>query len=620
MNPSRRIGNPAARLLLTLAAILAVAFCPAAWADNATVSATLVDPSVDAGQPAEYHIDVINGRLERPPLPPHVDGLTITAAGQNQSQQINLGFGTGMQRTVTTTYLYNIETSRPGRFVIPGQQIEVDGTTLRTLPVTLEVMGTGAAGGGSPGQSISAELIIPKTSVYVGESFPVELRTSFGQGVSLRQADSDPILDGEGFSAQKFTRPRGDMREVDGNPVVVINYKTAVTGVKTGTLMVGPVTTMPVVIQPRGRQQRRRNDPFSNPFFDDPFGQFSAPPKQIKLPSNTVNIEVKPLPPGKPANFSGGIGDFKLEAEADPRKAQAGDPVTVRLMLSGRGNFDRIAAPVLSDERGLRTYPATSKFKADDEVNLSGVKTFEQVVIADGARTSLPAYHFSYLDPATGKYATLDTPPVPVEIVGGNTPAPAASVASAPAATPAATPTPSRPPKPAEDILYIRTDSGPARTAADFLPPYRRRLGSAFLAGAVGGVGGVSRGAGGRRNRGPRPQRKSPAIDAGAPRAGGTPARVAAGEHRPGAVLFGGDATGAAAGRHRRRTTRRQPFRRGHLPDERSRRPGRRVGGGDFSPARRAGLQRRTRRAGTRPGGRAPWGARHVGNPSKSLT
>ena len=278
------------------------------------------------------------------------------------------------------------------------------------------------------------------------------------------------------------TRPRGEMREVNGYPATVISYKTAVTGVKTGTLTVGPITTMPVVVLPRGRQPRRRsyNDPFANPFFDDPFGQFSAPPKQITLKSNTVNVEVTGLPPGKPANFSGAIGDFKLEAEADPRKAQAGDPVTVRLILSGRGNFDRIAAPVLSDERGLRTYPATSKFKADDEVNLSGVKTFEQVVIADGARTSLPAYHFTYLDPATGKYATLDTPPVPVEIIGGNTPAPTATVASAAAAAPTATPTPTPPPKPAEDILYIRTDFGPARTASDFLPPYRRRPGSGF--------------------------------------------------------------------------------------------------------------------------------------------
>ena len=39
---------------------------------------------------------------------------------------------------------------------------------------------------------------------------------------------------------------------------------------------------------PRNRQPRRRsfNDPFSNPFFDDPFGQFNAaPPKQVKLAS-----------------------------------------------------------------------------------------------------------------------------------------------------------------------------------------------------------------------------------------------------------------------------------------------------------------------------------------------
>ena len=116
MNPLRKIGRTAAPLL-ALAAVLAVS-PPAGGAQSgdATVSASLVDPSVDAGQPAEFHIDVVNGRPDHPPSMPPVDGLTINYSGESQSQRINFGSGFQMERTVTTTYVYSIETSRRRAF------------------------------------------------------------------------------------------------------------------------------------------------------------------------------------------------------------------------------------------------------------------------------------------------------------------------------------------------------------------------------------------------------------------------------------------------------------------------------------------------------------------------
>ena len=147
----------------------------------------------------------------------------------------------------------------------------------------------------------------------------------------------------------------------------------------------------------RGERRRNFNNPFDDPLFADAMDQFNmAAPKQVKLTSGKVDIEIKPLPPGKPADFSPGpSATSELEAEADPRKAQAGDPLTVPPDPQRPGAISTASRPpVLSDDHGLRTYPPSSKFKADDQVNLSGTKTFEQVVIADGARTSLAAVPF----------------------------------------------------------------------------------------------------------------------------------------------------------------------------------------------------------------------------------
>ena len=486
MNLSPRIGKPARlpgrlALLACLCAWLTLAggsLLRAASAGNATVTASLADPSVETGQPTEYRIDVVGGHADRPPPAPEVPGLSLAFAGKSYSFQFD---SNTLTKTDTTSYIYTVETTRDGRFVIPGQEVQVNGQTFRTAPVTLTVGDNGGGTGGAANRQVFVELLIPKKIAYLGESVPVEVRTYFAPGVPA-QLTPDLVLNGEGFSVAKFT----PQKEVSAQAVDGVNYrvaasKSAVTGLRIGTLAVGPVEVDPIVQLPRPRPRRRTrsNDPLDL-FFNNNFGGMNLQPaQQIKLLADPVPVEIKPLPSqGRPADFTGAIGQFRLEAEAEPRKAQTGDPVTVHLVLSGKGNFDRVNAPGLSDEQGLRTYPATSRFKADDEVGLSGIKMFDQVVIADGPRTSLPGYRFNYFDPGTGKYVQVDTPPIPVRIEGGSlaTPTPAPALAAAqPAASATPRPTPTPAPRRAEDILYIRNDAGPLLARDAFRPVYRQR-------------------------------------------------------------------------------------------------------------------------------------------------
>jgi hypothetical protein len=88
--------------------------------------------------------------------------------------------------------------------------------------------------------------------------------------------------------------------------------------------------------------------------------------------------------------------------DAKPKTVQVGDPITVTNTISGRGNFDRVNAPVLEDERGWHKYPPSSKFKQDDEVGLSGTKTFETVLSPNEKKQGLPLLAFSYFDPGEG--------------------------------------------------------------------------------------------------------------------------------------------------------------------------------------------------------------------------
>jgi len=122
-----------------------------------------------------------------------------------------------------------------------------------------------------------------------------------------------------------------------------------------------------------------------------------------------------------------------------PTTAALGDPVTLRLHVTGSGNFDRVDSPMLEHLDHWRTYPPTPSFKPSDSIGYTGAKTFEQPLIARVVgHQDLPALRFSYFDPAAGRYVTVSAPALAVTIapaVGGAAPA---SVVAAATAVPAA--------------------------------------------------------------------------------------------------------------------------------------------------------------------------------------
>src|SRR4029077_5160228 len=143
---------------------------------------------------------------------------------------------------------------------------------------------------------------------------------------------------------------------------------------------------------------------------------------------------------------------------------------TVTATISGRGNFDRMNGPALEYESGWHKYPPSSKFKQDDDVGISGEKTFESVIAPNEKKTAVPPLTFAYFDPIKENYVTLRSEPVPIQVEGSAATAPTVATAPAAATTPAATPAPAA--KPA-DILYQLNDLGRVRS---FVPIYTRPI------------------------------------------------------------------------------------------------------------------------------------------------
>lgn len=449
---------------------------------DVTVKAELSADSTTTDQPVRLSITVEGGMNATIPDEINSNGLDIQYSGQQRRMEIN-----NFRGTVSVVTTYTVSADKPGQYTIQPIEIRAGGKTYKTEALHLTVT-KGSGGGNSGGNSndedsgsnqnkVFAELLIPKDTAYVGEIIPAEIRYYFDRDVQFQvnPPGQVPQITGEGFSKQRYPQPRLEQTEIKGRPYRVLIYKTAVVAAKSGDLTVGPAELDVVVSIPQGRRRRPSlNDPFADDFFSS--NPFFNPPvqREMNLRTEPVTLKIKALPPGKPPGFSGAVGQFALQTSAKPVAVKSGDPVTLTSVISGRGNFDVVNAPTLANTKDWRTYPPSGRLSSNDEMGVTGDKIFDMAIVPEGKPTQIPPVHFSYFDPQIGKYVTLTSEPISIQIEGNGSPAvvpdasPRASVTPLVAPTPAASPSPT----PTNDILPIRTQW--RATAQTFTPIWQQ--------------------------------------------------------------------------------------------------------------------------------------------------
>jgi hypothetical protein len=417
-----------------------------------SISASLSESVTEVDHPVQLEVKVENARVARPPTVV-ATGLSINFAGTSSRTQI-LNF----QASSTTTFTYIVTPTQEGDFQIPAIEVSAGGKVYRTSILTLKVVHESSHSAGQPTDSDKpyfAELVVPKESAYVGEQIPIELRFYFNQRIQYQPYPQGqyPLIEGEGFVTKKYLEPTEKQLESNGRIYHVVVYKTGLTGVKPGKLELQSATQSFLISSTFGQRNA--------PGFIDPMENFQQQVVDVK--TNGASIDIRPLPTaGRPATFSGTVGDFTLATSAQPTKARTGDPVTLKVEIKGLGNFDRIEQPVLSNTEGWRTYQPSEETQALDDLGLSAIKTFSFPLIAAKKVTSLPMVEFSYFDPNAEKYVTLKSSPINMEIEGDQLPDLAASPAS-----PATSSSPETKRPPMLDVLDIRTQ---LPVSASFLP------------------------------------------------------------------------------------------------------------------------------------------------------
>jgi len=426
-----------------LAALVAPEF-----AAQSQVTAKLEPQSIALGESAQLTV-TSNGPTQSGV--PQVDGLEIEPIGQQTSIQMING-----KVTTNVAQLFSVTPNRTGDFTIPaiggnGQAIKLHvdkasgGQTQRTMPQSRSHLPapsfsqpSNSAGVDSKNQSAFLRIELPKQELIVGELVPVKVKAYFRAGVSA-SLNGLPTLSSDAFTLNKLDdNPEQTNEMINGVPYTVVTWTSALSAVKAGDYPLNLDLPVMVRVQEKGA---RRNNPFKDFFsddsgFDDPFFDnfFSnATQKPLTLHTDGATVKIKPLPAqGRPADFSGAVGQFEVSGAISENNGTTGDPLTLKIRIEGRGNFDRATTAGLTNSSDWKTYKPNGKFTANDSAGIEGEKTFEQSIVPTkpGAQ-EIPALNFSYFDPEAQRYVTKNTTPIAVGVAQGN-------AGAAPVATPAA--------------------------------------------------------------------------------------------------------------------------------------------------------------------------------------
>lgn len=333
--------------------------------------------------------------------------------------------------TETLTFTYILLAQKEGEYTIPGATITANGDQMLSNSVKIKVLPADKANSSqsgnvqstsrssSSGTSISNnDLFITatasKTTAYEQEA--ILLTYKIYTVVDLRGFDNVKLPDFKGFHSQEVELPndrRWGLEHYKGRNYHSTIYRQFVLFPQHS----GKLTIDAARFDASIEKMDAIDDPFEA-FFNGGAGSI-----QIKktLMTPKLTIDVKPLPAGKPADFSGGVGEFNISSSINSTKVKTNDAITVKVVISGTGNLKLVGEPEVKFPEDFEVYDpkVDSKFRLTN-AGLSGNKVIEYLAIPRNAGTyKIPAIKFSYFDIKSRSYKTLTTEEYTVQVEKG---------------------------------------------------------------------------------------------------------------------------------------------------------------------------------------------------------
>jgi hypothetical protein len=449
-----------ARLALLLALLATLLGARPGEAQPLSIQAYVDKTTVGDAEPLTLTVELRGGFRSLDQIePPALRGLALVQPRPAQEWTRRTRGGRTEQEV---TLRWTLEPTGSGSAEIGPVVLTVDGRRYTTDPIRVRVVPQRqrpAAGGtpppvGEPAGDEAPDLFlraIPnKSTAHVGEQVVVDYVLHYAASVHPRNARMTGAWDAPGFwreDLELLGAPVARSVLVDGVPYEAVTIKrSAFFPTRAGVLTVDSL-----VIELEALRTLRGGGVYG-PLYN-PFGSRHER-RRVAAPS--VPVSVRPLPPGAPEAFRGGVGDYSLRVEVDRTEVAVGEPVRVAVVLRGDGNPATLDPPAWALAPPLETFvPREETRTVRTEARLRGERRFTYTVVPRaGGEFALPGFAWAFFDPETGTYRTATSEPVPLRVSGTAEPS---AEASAPMAT-----------------LAFRAEPGRWRRTGTSAPLYRR--------------------------------------------------------------------------------------------------------------------------------------------------
>ncbi|MFP4369577.1 MAG: BatD family protein [Candidatus Kapaibacterium sp.] len=337
--------------------------------------------------------------------PPDFRGFNVTGGPyQSQSTQIMNG-----QMSKSFSFTYALKAKSKGKYTIGPAYINVDGDRIKSSTVDLEVVEKGATAESRRAQSIEEKaekfisenvfmrLIVDRTNVREGEQISAAYKLYVNSQLELRQFNVKTTPAFNGFWVQDIDMGDQNWQTEKYKGVIyrthIIQQNILIPQIS-GELEVPPFEA-DLVVPLRIQDDRRRG------LFFDNYKNFDYTAK-----SNSATVNVKPLPSGSPESFTGAVGDFQIESWFDKTETKTGDPITLKIKITGKGNLPLINTPDIQFPPGWDSYdPKITDSYKSSAGGISGSRIFEYLSIpANTGNYKIGPVKFSWYDTGTSEY------------------------------------------------------------------------------------------------------------------------------------------------------------------------------------------------------------------------
>lgn len=358
-------------------------------------------------------------------------------SGPNQSSSMTFVNGS-MNQSVSLSYI--IAAKKEGKFTIGPGSVNVNGTTIQSNSIVMEVVkGAANQGNGNPSaqnpSSPSAEnvsdnlfvkTVVDKTKAYQGEQITVTHKVY--SRYELRGYQDIKFPDYTGFWAHDLPLNQNIQltnENIDGVVYHVGELKrTYLFAQRSGKLEIEPMNVKWVVRKQSNRRPRDIWEQMMGGGYEDVV---------IPVKSKPVTIEILALPESnKPAGFSGAVGNYSFKTQLSKDHIKDNDAINLTITLSGSGNIKLVEPTAIHFPEDFETYdPKVKENIAAGAGGVNGSKSFDYLIIPrHEGDYKIDQLHFSYFDPQKKEYITIPSPEFNIHVDKGNADESAGSIVS----------------------------------------------------------------------------------------------------------------------------------------------------------------------------------------------